>query len=60
MTSTKSNCEFVVEIRTDPLPHKEYRIFEDGKLIKSFNELSDDYAYTNAMSLHTNLKKVDR
>jgi hypothetical protein len=55
--SMASKYQFVVEILKEPLPHKEYRVFEDGKLLKSFNELSNDYAYMNAMAFYQKINK---
>ena len=42
---------------TVPMRHNTYEIKVDGKLYKSFNELSDDYAYTNAIEHLDKLKK---
>ena len=40
---------------TEPMRHNTFEIKVNGKSYKSFNELSDDYAYTNAIEC---LKKL--
>ena len=31
-------------------------VYQDGKLVEKFNEMSDDYAFTNAASFARNLE----
>ena len=46
---------------TEPMRHNTYQIKVNGKVYMSFNELSDDYAYTNAVEcLNKLLKKYER
>lgn len=46
---------------TEPMRHNTYMVKLNGNPYKSFNELSDDYAYTNAIEcVNKLLKKYER